>query len=205
MQHLKDTDISSRLTFARWMLRNIGLTDVIWFSDEAHFTLNRYVNKQNMRFWGTSKPDFYEERPLHSQKVTVWEALSSAGIIGPFFYEEDGETTTVTSQRYLTILKTKFLPELERRDIEMNNVWFQQDGATPHTARIVLEWLAEKLGEHFISLRSNIEWPPHSPDLNPLYFLWGYLKDRVYSLPPQDTSALKILYQEKSEYNRRLL
>lgn len=205
MQHLKDTDISSRLTFARWMLRNIVLTDVIWFSDEAHFTLNRYVNKQNMRFWGTSKPDFYEERPLHSQKVTVWAALSSAGIIGPFFYEEDGETTTVTSQRYLTILKTKFLPELERRDIEMNNVWFQQDGATPHTARIVLEWLAEKLGEHFISLRLNIEWPPHSPDLNPLYFLWGYLKDRVYSLPPQDTSALKILYQEKSEYNRRLL
>lgn len=139
MQHLKDTDISSRLTFARWMLRNIGLTDVIWFSDEAHFTLNRYVNKQNMRFWGTSKPDFYEERPLHSQKVTVWAALSSAGIIGPFFYEEDGETTTVTSQRYLTILKTKFLPELERRDIEMNNVWFQQDGATPHIARIVFE------------------------------------------------------------------
>lgn len=75
----------------------------------------------------------------------------------------------------------------------MNNVLFQQDGATPHTAKIVLEWLAEKFGEHFISLRSNIEWPPHSPDLNPLdFFLWGYLKDRVYSPPPQDTSALKM-------------
>lgn len=32
MQHLKDTDISSRLSFAQC------LTDVIWFSDEAHFT-----------------------------------------------------------------------------------------------------------------------------------------------------------------------
>lgn len=173
MQHLKDT--------------------VIWFSDEAHFTLDGHVNKQNMRFWGTSKPDFYAERPLHSSKITVWAALSSTGIIGPFFYEEDGETTTVTSQRYLTILKTKFLPKLRRRYVEMNNVWFQQDGATPHTAKIVLEWLAEKFGEHFISLRSNIEWPPHSPDLNPLdFFLWGYLKDRVYSPPPQDTSALKM-------------
>lgn len=186
MQHIKDTDISSRLSFAQLMLRNIDLTDVIWFSGEAHFTLAGHVNKQNMRFLGTSKPDFYAERPLHSQKFTVWAALSSIGIIGPFFYEEDGETTTVTSQRYLTILKKKFLPELRRRYIEMNNVWFQQDGATPHTAKIVLEWLAEKFGEHFISLRSNIEWPPHSPDLNPLdFFLWGYLKDRVYSPPPQ--------------------
>lgn len=35
--------------------------------------------------------DFYEERPLHSQKVTVWATLSSAGIIGPFFYKEDGK------------------------------------------------------------------------------------------------------------------
>lgn len=54
----------------------------------------------------------------------------------------------------------------------MNNVWFQQDGATVHNAIIVLEWLAEKFGEHFISLRSNIEWPPHSPDINPLDFYW---------------------------------
>lgn len=133
MQH------SSWLSFAQWMLRNIDLTDVIWFSYEAHFTLDGHVNKQNMRFWGISKPDLYAERPLHSQKVTVWAALGSTGIMSPFFYEEDGETTTVTWRRYLTILKTKFLPELRRRYIEMNNVWFQQDGATPHTAKIVLE------------------------------------------------------------------
>lgn len=73
------------------MLRYIGLTDVIWYSNEAHISLIRHVNKQNMLFWGTSKPDFNEERPLHSQKVTVWAALSSAGIIGSFFYEEDGK------------------------------------------------------------------------------------------------------------------
>lgn len=46
MQHLKDTDISSRLSFAQWMLRIIGLTDVIWLSDEAHFTLDGHVKKQ---------------------------------------------------------------------------------------------------------------------------------------------------------------
>lgn len=82
----------------------------------------------------------------------------------------------------------------------MNNVWFQQDDATPHTWKILLEWLFEKFGEHFISLRSNIEWQPHSPDLTPSdFFLWDYLKDRVYS-PPHNTRVLwKCLFEEKSD------
>lgn len=82
----------------------------------------------------------------------------------------------------------------------MNNVWFQQDDATPHTWKILLEWLFEKFGEHFISLRSNIEWQPHSPDLTPSdFFLWDYLKDRVYS-PPHKTRVLwKCLFEEKSD------
>lgn len=48
---------------------------------KANFTLHGHVNKQNKHFWGTSKPDFYEEKPLHSQKVTSWAALSSSDII----------------------------------------------------------------------------------------------------------------------------
>ena len=31
-------------------------------------------------------------------------------------------------------------------------------------------------------------WPPYSPDLNPCdFYLWGYLKSRVYSNPTPDT------------------
>ena len=34
--------------------------------------------------------------------------------------------------------------------------------------------------------------PSRSPDLNPLdFFLWGYLKDRVYGNKPEDLQALK--------------
>ncbi|GBO40468.1 hypothetical protein AVEN_267533-1 [Araneus ventricosus] len=30
-----------------------------------------------------------------------------------------------------------------------------------------------------------VEWPPCSPELNPLdFFLWGYIKQRVYETPP---------------------
>ena len=43
---------------------------------------------------------------LHSAKVTVWCAVSSFRIIGPFFCEgEDSETVTVTAARYVRIMK----------------------------------------------------------------------------------------------------
>jgi len=35
-------------------------------------------------------------------------------------------------------------------------------------------------------------WPPRSPDLTaPDYFLWGYLKGRVYQNKPRTINALK--------------
>jgi len=35
--------------------------------------------------------------------------------------------------------------------------------------------------ERWIGRRGAIKWPPRSPDLTPLdYFMWGYLKERVY-------------------------
>ena len=52
MQHLKQSDIESRLDFATWMKDRLNILDRIWFSDEFHFHLNAVVNKQNCRFWG---------------------------------------------------------------------------------------------------------------------------------------------------------
>lgn len=192
MQHLKDRDIDTRMEFANWALENPEVINNIWFSDEAHFYMDGAVNKQNLRFWSESKPEFYEEKTLHSQHVTAWAAMSSSGIIGPYFFEERGETTTVSTDRYLGILDNKFIPELTRRGYNTSETWFQQDGAAPHTATDALNWLDTHFGDNVISLKTLIEWPPHSPDLNPLdFFLWGHLKEHVYSPPPTDLKQLK--------------
>ncbi|GFT28512.1 DUF4817 domain-containing protein [Trichonephila clavipes] len=50
----------------------------ILFSDEAHFWLNGYVNKQNCRIWSEANPQVYVETPLHPEKLTVWCALWAA-------------------------------------------------------------------------------------------------------------------------------
>ena len=45
-------------------------------SDEAHFLLGGFVNKQNFRFWGTEPRHLVETKSLHPKKVTTWAAIT---------------------------------------------------------------------------------------------------------------------------------
>ena len=43
-----------------------------------------------------------------------------------------------------------------------------------------------------IGLGHDVEWPPRSLDLTPCdFFLWGYIKDKVFSTPPRDIHELR--------------
>ena len=43
-----------------------------------------------------------------------------------------------------------------------------------------------------IALNHPREWPPRSPDLTPCdYFLWGYIKSKVYVTPPASLNDLR--------------
>ncbi|GFV76061.1 iroquois-class homeodomain protein IRX-4 [Trichonephila clavipes] len=63
------------------IITKMTLTQRILFSDEAHFWLNGYVNKQNCRIWSEANPQVYVETPLHPEKLTVWCALWAGGIL----------------------------------------------------------------------------------------------------------------------------
>lgn len=53
-------------------------------------------------------------------------------------------------------------------------MWFQQDGAPAHTAGASQAWLHAHFANRYIGRGGVINWPPRSPDLNPLdYFVWG--------------------------------
>ncbi|EFN61939.1 hypothetical protein EAG_00101, partial [Camponotus floridanus] len=61
----------------------------------------------------------------------------------------------------------------------------QQDGAPPHYARIVRDFLNERFNNRWIGRGGPIAWPPRSPDLtSPDFYLWGYLKNTVYRNRP---------------------
>ena len=54
---------------------------------------------------------------------------------------------------------------------------FQQDGAPSHTSGQTQTFLEEK----FINFIKKTEWPPQSPDWNPMdYSIWNSLKEKVY-------------------------
>ena len=70
--------------------------------------------------------------------------------------------------------------------------WFQQDGATPHTANFCMQWLDEKFPWSLTSKRRDPEWAPQSPDLNPPdFYLWEFLKDTVSENHPTSIAELK--------------
>jgi len=95
------------------------------------------------------------------------------------------------------MLENFLRPRLEEFD-DSEDFWFQQDGATAHTARRSLGILKEMFPSRLISLRGDIGWPALSPDLTHCdFFLWGYLKAEVYKHRPQTLKALKDAIHEK--------
>ncbi|GFU65254.1 transposable element Tc3 transposase [Trichonephila clavipes] len=71
-------------------------------------------------------------------------------------------------------------------------LWFQQDGATCHTARATIDLLNNTFGDRLISRFGPVNWPPRSCDLTPLdYFLWDYVKSLVYADKPQTLDQLE--------------
>ncbi|GFS51183.1 hypothetical protein TNCV_3532731 [Trichonephila clavipes] len=75
----------ARRRFVEWAQNEIAVVPDfhkrILFSDEAHFWLNGYVNKQNCRIWSEANPQVYVETLLHPEKLTVWCALWAGGIL----------------------------------------------------------------------------------------------------------------------------
>ncbi|GFU34664.1 uncharacterized protein TNCV_1993761 [Trichonephila clavipes] len=83
-----------------------------------------------------------------------------------------------------------FIPELNNHDVQ--ELWFQQDGATCHTARATIDLLKDTFGDRLISRFGPVNWPPRSCDLTPLdYFLWGYVKSLVCADKPQTLDHLE--------------
>ena len=182
VQELHAADYGHRIKFAEEMQKNMEhhFLKLLLFSDEAIFHLDGALNRQNCRNWSTENPNWKIEKALNSPKTMVWAAIGSAGIIGPFFF--DGN---VSGDSYLQMLQTKFWPAFKRLQ-NCSKLIFMQDGAPPHYAKNVRDWLNKKFKNRWIGRGSDedsrvLAWPPRSPDLTPCdFFMWGYVKSIVY-------------------------
>ncbi|GFV15564.1 uncharacterized protein TNCV_4835901 [Trichonephila clavipes] len=111
------------------------------------------------------------------------ETLSSALVFERYkkFLEgrinaEDDELAgcQVNGDRYRAMITNFFIPELNNHDVQ--ELWFQRDGATCHTARATIDLLKDTFGDRLISRFGPVNWPPRSCDSPPLDFSVGLCK-----------------------------
>lgn len=195
-------DHAARVQFATWFIgmhnADEDFVDNIWYTDESHIHLDGYTNSQNCIHWGSSRPEEFTRKSLHPTKVTVWCAISSHGILGPYLFQDaNGARVNVRGSNYLDMLQTQFYPDLQdlvmSRGLDFTKMWLMQDGARPHIYTPARAYLNNIFSGRVIGERFTNPWPARSPDLTPCdFFLWGWLKDQVYKqLPIPDARTLE--------------
>ena len=199
LHKVTDQQTAARMKMGRLLARK----PAHWYmnlcvSDEAWFTLSGHVfNRQNTVCYspaGEGVPgQWISEAKQGDEKVMVFCLLHGSGHkFGPFFLSS-GKVTQFT---YKELLETKVFPVMKEKlgQAKFRRVIWQQDGAKPHQARMVMSWLDTIFKERMLALNCvrGDTWAPSSPDCNPCdFFLWGYLKGKVYQPLPNTLMTLK--------------
>jgi len=105
--------------------------------------------------------------------IMVWGCMGWNGV--GHLAEIEGR---MDANQYVNILEENLLSSMEESGITDNEVIFQQDNDPKHTSRIAKNWMEN----HNITC---LDWPPQSPDLNPIEHLWNHIKKELNKYPTQ--------------------
>ena len=186
-----------RLTRCKQLIRRLTVnkTKKVFFTDEKLFYVSPPVNCQNDRVWSAGR-----KRSISPKRLLVQRARFSASVMVSAGVSYGGkgslhfvaEKAKINADYYTNNLLPKLIENCN--NLAPNDFIFQQDGAPAHTSRLAQDWLEQ----HCPDFIKKDEWPPNSPDLNPLDFhVWGAMleKYRAYKPKPKNKAELKTVLQ----------
>ena len=203
-QHLTETHKKQRLEFCQWLLEQDEeiIHQIIW-GDEKWFHLTQHPNKQNVRFWSVQNPFFVNDSKQQGcQKIMAFVCVFNGGIFPVIWHiDEEGKHVSVNTNNYIKVLKDEIFPWIPQELLDEEKVWWMQDGAPSHTSNASMSELKKVFGDKIISRFASkfggIEWPSHSPDLNPLdYSFWSQAQREVWKNKPDTIEDLKLIVEE---------
>jgi len=151
---------------------------VVW-SDESKFTL--FGSEGRQYYWkkpGQSIQDHHIKPTVKhgGGSIMVWGCITSKGAGN--LYRID---TNIDAKLYKVILEEALVGSLVRYNLEKSDIIFQHDNDPKHTAHSTKTWLSEN--EFNV-----LQWPSHSPDLNPIEHIWSKVDRQLRKYPSRPSS-----------------
>jgi transposase len=161
--------------------------NVLW-SDEKFFCL--IPSNPHQYVWRRPEEEFDDDclvPAIRSKGIMVWGCFSWWGL-GPLVRLHG----SITSVSYRRTLSRYAVPVLQDQYPNGNGV-FQHDGASVHRGTIVKKYLANKQIK-------TLNWPPYSPDLNPIENLWSEIEEKLRKRRPKPGNLTELERMVKEEW-----
>jgi transposase len=151
----------------------------VLFSDETKVCLG--PRKRLVRRYKGEKT--YKRTFKHPGAVNVWACLGRRGFGDIHIFREN-----LTGTLYRGILEAHLQPSASR--VVPRRWTFQDDNDPKHRSSTVKEWLTQQN-------ITRLDWPPNSPDANPIENVFRPLKDNVAARQPRDLDQLEKFIREE--------
>ena len=192
VQVITDATRLKRLERSQQLLRRFtaAKSKCIFFTDEKLFYISPPANSQNNRVWNAGrKRDISSKRLLTERAKFSQSVMVSAGVCyggkGELHFID--EKTKINADYYVNNLLPMLIEDCNQ--LLPNGCTFQQDGAPAHSSRLAQQFLEQNIADF---IRKD-EWPPNSPDLNPLDFhVWGAMLDKYQRLQPKPANVTEL-------------
>ncbi|CAG9565363.1 unnamed protein product [Danaus chrysippus] len=186
-EHNKKNRLEWALKHRDWSVED--WSNVLW-SDESNFEVfgTPGVTYVRRRVGEEYNPECVVPTVKHGGgSIMIWGCMAADGV-GEMVLCEG----RMNSVKYTEVLETALATSITQifGDTNTDGLKFQQDNATCHKSAHTMKWFAE----NHIDL---LDWPPQSPDLNPIEHIWSILKKNIRRHSISNKQALLAALQQE--------